>query len=67
MQVVKKVGAKLQARMVQPALVEHWTQRIRSLGKDIARINEVSSACTCLGSVLAQPRVKYFKIAFLLS
>ena len=49
MQVMKKMGAKLQARMVQPALVEHWAQRIRSLSKDIARINEVSLACTCLG------------------
>ena len=67
MQVVKKVGAKLQARMAQPALVEHWMQRIRSLSKDIARINEVGSACICLGFVPAQPRVKYFKIAFLLS
>ena len=41
-QVVKKAGAKLQMRVVQPALVEHWSQRIRSLARDISRINEVS-------------------------
>ena len=43
-QVVKKTGARLQLRVVQPALVEHWTQRIRALGSDIARINEVCSS-----------------------
>ena len=41
-QVVKKAGAKLQMRVVQPALVEHWSQRVRSLARDISRINEVS-------------------------
>lgn len=41
-QVVKKAGAKLQIRVVQPALVEHWSQRIRSLARDVSRINEVS-------------------------
>ena len=41
-QVVKKAGAKLQMRVVQPALVEHWSQRIRSLARDVSRINEVS-------------------------
>ena len=41
-QVVKKAGAKLQMRVVQPALVEHWSQRARSLARDISRINEVS-------------------------
>lgn len=40
-QVVKKTGAKLQLRVVHPLLVEQWTQRIRELGRDIARINEV--------------------------
>ncbi len=41
-QVVKKMGAKLQMRVVPPPLVEHWRQRIWSLGRDIARINEAS-------------------------
>ena len=41
-QVVKKMGAKLQVRVVPPPLVEHWRQRIWSLGRDIARINEAS-------------------------
>ena len=36
------MGAKLQMRLVQPALVEHWSQRMRSLAKDVSRINEVS-------------------------
>ena len=40
MQVVKKTGAKLQLRVVHPSLVEQWAQRIRELGRDIARINE---------------------------
>ncbi|CAK0782969.1 hypothetical protein CVIRNUC_006164 [Coccomyxa viridis] len=39
-EVVKKAGAKLQIRVVQPALVEHWSQRIRSLARDVSRINE---------------------------
>ena len=47
-QVVKKMGAKLQMRVLQQPLVEHWTQRIRALGRDIARINEVRPLACCL-------------------
>ncbi|EIE22682.1 DEAD-domain-containing protein [Coccomyxa subellipsoidea C-169] len=37
--VVKKTGAKLLIRSVQPEIVAQWTQRIHSLGRDIARID----------------------------
>ncbi len=57
MQVLKKVGAKLQARIVQPSLVEHWTHRIRSLSKDIARINEVRNSALVQDMSLHTPFV----------
>lgn len=43
-QVVKKTGAKLQMRTLQPAIVAQWAARISSLEKDIARIGLVSGS-----------------------
>lgn len=44
-EVVKKTGAKLLIRTVQPAVVAHWSSRIESLARDIARIVQVR-ACS---------------------
>jgi hypothetical protein len=39
--VVKKTGAKLQARVVQPGIVAQWAARIEGLEKDVARVGLV--------------------------
>lgn len=47
MQVVKKTGAKLLIRTVQPEVVEQWSSRIHSLERDIQRVNLVRSYPPC--------------------